>query len=100
MCRPGGGNKASIEGGGPVKIAMVSEQANPLAGIDDADAGGQNVHVAALATALVRRGHDVRVFTRRDDPAQQDKERVAWWLGLVNARIKSLERKRKVDVVD
>jgi glycosyltransferase involved in cell wall biosynthesis len=60
-----------------VKIAMVSEQANPLAGIDDADAGGQNVHVAALATALVRRGHDVRVFTRRDDPAQQDTVRTA-----------------------
>jgi D-inositol-3-phosphate glycosyltransferase len=55
-----------------VKIAMVSEHASPLAGIGDVDAGGQNVHVAALATALVRRGHEVRVFTRRDDPALPD----------------------------
>jgi glycosyltransferase involved in cell wall biosynthesis len=31
------------------------------------DAGGQNVHVAALAAGLARRGHEVTVFTRRDD---------------------------------
>ncbi len=45
---------------------MVSEHANPLAAIGGVDAGGQNVHVAALAAALVRRGHGVTVFTRRD----------------------------------
>jgi glycosyltransferase involved in cell wall biosynthesis len=32
------------------------------------DAGGQNVHVADLATALARRGHEVRVYTRRESP--------------------------------
>jgi glycosyltransferase involved in cell wall biosynthesis len=46
---------------------MVSEHASPLAVVGGVDAGGQNVHVAALARALARQGHDVEVFTRRDD---------------------------------
>lgn len=49
-----------------MRIAMVSEHASPLAALGDADAGGQNVHVAALAAGLVRRGHEVAVYTRRD----------------------------------
>jgi D-inositol-3-phosphate glycosyltransferase len=49
-------------------IALVSEHASPLAALGGADAGGQNVHVAALATALARRSHSVVVYTRRDDP--------------------------------
>jgi glycosyltransferase involved in cell wall biosynthesis len=48
---------------------MVSEHASPLATLGGVDAGGQNVHVAALARALARRGHLVSVYTRRDDPA-------------------------------
>lgn len=51
-----------------MKIAMVSEHASPLAALGGEDAGGQNVHVAALADHLSRRGHDVTVYTRRDDP--------------------------------
>ena len=51
-----------------MKIAMVSEHASPLATLGGVDAGGQNVHVAALATALVERGHEVVVYTRRDSP--------------------------------
>ncbi|HEX3289804.1 MAG TPA: glycosyltransferase [Gaiella sp.] len=47
---------------------MVSEHASPLATIGGVDAGGQNVHVAALGTELARRGHRVVVFTRRDHP--------------------------------
>lgn len=50
-----------------MKIAMVSEHANPLADLGEADAGGQNVHVAALARGLGRRGHEVVVYTRRED---------------------------------
>jgi len=50
-----------------MKIAMVSEHASPLATLGGVDAGGQNVHVAALSTALARRGHSVTVYTRRDD---------------------------------
>ena len=52
-----------------MKIAMVSEHANPLADVGSVDAGGQNVHVGALAEGLTSRGHDVTVFTRRDDPS-------------------------------
>jgi glycosyltransferase involved in cell wall biosynthesis len=52
-----------------MKIAMVSEHASPLAVLGGVDAGGQNVHVAALAGALAELGHDVTVYTRRDDAA-------------------------------
>ena len=51
-----------------MRVALVSEHANPLAAVGGVDAGGQNVHVAALASGLTRRGHDVTVFTRRDSP--------------------------------
>ncbi|BCI52062.1 glycosyl transferase [Mycolicibacterium litorale] len=51
-----------------MKIAMVSEHASPLAALGGVDAGGQNVHVAELSAALTRLGHDVTVYTRRDDP--------------------------------
>ncbi|MBV9832638.1 MAG: glycosyltransferase, partial [Marmoricola sp.] len=73
-----------------MRIAMISEHASPLActaepvdtadtarrdadgrigpaGIGAVDAGGQNVHVHALATALGRAGHEVVVHTRRTD---------------------------------
>jgi D-inositol-3-phosphate glycosyltransferase len=52
-----------------VKIGMVSEHASPLAVLGGEDAGGQNVHVAALARVLASGGHEVTVYTRRDDPA-------------------------------
>ena len=45
-----------------MKIAMVSEHASPLAVLGGDDAGGQNVHVAALAPALADRGHTVEVL--------------------------------------
>ncbi|MBO3087265.1 glycosyltransferase [Cellulomonas dongxiuzhuiae] len=51
-----------------MRIAMVSEHASPLAVLGGVDAGGQNVHVAALAGALADQGHEVTVYTRRDDP--------------------------------
>jgi phosphoheptose isomerase/glycosyltransferase involved in cell wall biosynthesis len=53
-----------------MKVAMVSEHASPLAVLGAVDAGGQNVHVAALASELAGKGHSVRVHTRRDDPFQ------------------------------
>jgi len=52
-----------------MKIAMVSECANPLAAFDGIHAGGQSVHVAGLSAAMVRQGHEVTVYTRRDDQA-------------------------------
>jgi glycosyltransferase involved in cell wall biosynthesis len=53
----------------PLRIAMISEHASPLADLGGPDAGGQNVHVAQLATHLADRGHDVQVFTRLDNAA-------------------------------
>ncbi|GAA3396891.1 glycosyltransferase [Cryptosporangium minutisporangium] len=52
-----------------MRISLISEHASPLAVLGEVDAGGQNVHVASLATALAARGHQVTVHTRRDDPA-------------------------------
>jgi glycosyltransferase involved in cell wall biosynthesis len=51
-----------------MKVAMVSEHASPLAALGGVDAGGQNVHVAALGCEMARLGHEVTVYTRRDDP--------------------------------
>ncbi|SNY49257.1 glycosyltransferase [Paractinoplanes atraurantiacus] len=51
-----------------MRIAMISEHASPLAALGGIDAGGQNAHVAELAGALAADGHEVRVYTRRDDP--------------------------------
>jgi glycosyltransferase involved in cell wall biosynthesis len=58
--------------GPPLRIDLVSEHASPLAAIGGVDAGGQNVHVAALAAGLAARGHEVTVHTRRDDPDLPD----------------------------
>ena len=44
-----------------MKVAMVSEHASPLAALGGVDAGGQNVHVGALATEIARQGHHVTV---------------------------------------
>jgi glycosyltransferase involved in cell wall biosynthesis len=60
-----------------MRIDLVSEHASPLAAIGGVDAGGQNVHVAALAAGLATRGHEVTVHTRRDDPALPDRVRTA-----------------------
>lgn len=58
-----------------MKIAMVSDHASPLVAMGGVDTGGQNVHVAALSAALVRRGHRVEVFTRRDDASIPERVR-------------------------
>ena len=64
-----------------MRIAMVSEHASPLATLGGVDAGGQNVHVAALAQAAAKQGHSVVVYTRRDDPKMP--KQVAMAPGLV-----------------
>jgi glycosyltransferase involved in cell wall biosynthesis len=55
-----------------MRIALVSEHANPLSAVGGVDAGGQNVHVDALAGQLVALGHAVAVFTRRDNESVPD----------------------------
>jgi glycosyltransferase involved in cell wall biosynthesis len=57
-----------------MRIALVSEHASPLSAVGGVDAGGQNVHVDALAGELSAAGHAVTVFTRRD--SEQLPERV------------------------
>jgi D-inositol-3-phosphate glycosyltransferase len=60
-----------------MKVAMVSEHASPLAVLGGVDAGGQNVHVAALAAAMGGRGIEVAVYTRREDPSLPRQVRLA-----------------------
>ena len=64
-----------------MRIAIVSEHASPLAVVGGEDAGGQNVHVAALSTHLAALGHDVTVHTRREDAALD--RRVAFGRGVM-----------------
>ncbi len=60
-----------------MRIALVSEHANPLAVIGGVDAGGQNVHVAALAGGLAERGHEVTVYSRRDSASTPERVQAA-----------------------
>lgn len=50
----------------PLRVAIISEHASPLASQGSVDAGGQNVYVLHVAQALARQGHHVDVLTRRD----------------------------------
>ena len=50
-----------------VRVVLASEHASPLAAMSGVNAGGQHVHVAELASGLVRLGHSVAVYTRRND---------------------------------
>jgi D-inositol-3-phosphate glycosyltransferase len=60
-----------------LRVELVSEHASPLASLGRADAGGQNVQVAALATHLARLGCDVTVTTRADAPDVPARVRMA-----------------------
>ena len=51
-----------------MRIAMISEHASPLGDGSDATGGVQQRHVADLSAALAELGHEVRVYTRRDEP--------------------------------
>jgi D-inositol-3-phosphate glycosyltransferase len=51
------------------RVAMISEHASPIASLGGPDAGGQNVYVNQVARQLGLLGHEVDVYTRRDDPA-------------------------------
>jgi len=62
------------------KIAIVSEHASPLASPGSVDSGGQNIYVAQTARRFAAAGHQVDIFTRRDNaclPAE-----VAWHPGI------------------
>ena len=58
------------------KIAFISEHASPLAILGGVDNGGQNVYVAELSEQLVKKGYEVDIYTRRDNPNME--ETVEW----------------------
>ena len=60
-----------------LRVELVSEHASPLATVGEPDAGGQNVHVAALATQLAALGCQVTVATRAAAPDLADRARAA-----------------------
>lgn len=49
------------------RLAVLSYHTSPLAQPGTGDGGGMNVYVRELASAWARQGHEVDVFTRRDD---------------------------------
>src|SRR5688572_24467576 len=51
------------------RIAFISEHASPLAALGGVDAGGQNVYVGELARQVAKKGYEVDIFTRRENPA-------------------------------
>jgi glycosyltransferase involved in cell wall biosynthesis len=69
-----------------MRIALVSEHASPLTQPGGVDAGGQNVHVAALAASLAAQGNQVSVFTRRDGSGHPDRVRTPAGYDVVHLR--------------
>lgn len=82
-----------------MKIAVVSEHASPLAELGGVDAGGQNVHVAELSAGLARQGHDLTVYTRRDDPDLPDSVLTAAGYRVVHVPAGPPERIPKDDIL-
>lgn len=58
--------------GRPLRVALVSEHASPLAVLGGVDSGGQNVLVSQLSRHLAELGAEVTIHTRRDDPSLPD----------------------------
>jgi D-inositol-3-phosphate glycosyltransferase len=58
---------------------MLFGQANPSAGPDGINEGAAAAHVVELSRALSRRGHEVRIFTRRDASGRTSRD--DWEIG-------------------
>ena len=54
------------------RLAVLSYHTSPLAQPGTGDGGGMNVYVRELSSALARLGHDVDVYTRRDNTQVRD----------------------------
>src|SRR5262245_21708507 len=52
-----------------MRIAMLSVHSSPLAALGGKEAGGMNVYVRELSRELGRRGIDVDIFTRSQNPS-------------------------------
>jgi D-inositol-3-phosphate glycosyltransferase len=58
------------------RLCVLSYHTSPLAQPGTGDGGGMNVYVRELSSALARLGHEVDVYTRRDNPEVRDVETV------------------------
>jgi D-inositol-3-phosphate glycosyltransferase len=56
------------------RLCVLSYHTSPLAQPGTGDGGGMNVYVRELSSALARLGHEVDVYTRRDNPLARDVE--------------------------
>ena len=56
------------------RLAVLSYHTSPLAQPGTGDGGGMNVYVRELSSALARLGHEVDVYTRRDNPHVREVE--------------------------
>ena len=54
------------------RLAVLSYHTSPLAQPGTGDGGGMNVYVRELSSALARLGHEVDVYTRRDNVISRD----------------------------
>lgn len=54
-----------------MRIAMISYHTSPLAPLGGKHSGGMNVYVRELSAELARQGHEVDIFTRGSQPAEQ-----------------------------
>ena len=54
------------------RLAVLSYHTSPLAQPGTGDGGGMNVYVRELSSALARLGHEVDVYTRRDNAQARD----------------------------
>lgn len=59
-----------------MKIALVSEHANPLPAHKGEPTDGESVHLSCLARQLARSGHRVTVYTRCADPEATERARM------------------------
>ncbi|MGC1419206.1 MAG: glycosyltransferase [Acidimicrobiales bacterium] len=55
-----------------VRLAVLSYHTSPLAQPGTGDGGGMNVYVREISSAFARLGHEVDVYTRRDNPQVHD----------------------------
>ncbi len=77
---------------------MISEHASPLATLGGEDSGGQNVYVAELARRLGAMGHEVDVFTRRDDASLPEVVPFSEGVRIINLTAGPVETMPKDDI--
>ncbi|MEH2347242.1 MAG: glycosyltransferase [Nostoc sp.] len=65
-------NTASETANSQPTYALISVHGDPTAEIGKEGAGGQNIYVRELGLALAKRGCQVDMFTRREDPNKEE----------------------------